>query len=145
MGKLVLLASPPKLHQSICYKPHSSIYPTNTSVHTPLISKPLTSTLIFRPVMHPHGIGPTKTVIRVPGQAAMDAPANLMLHISHAVVKSSPALHSTVQCQCRQLVCVSNGQTCNMPLYHTLCTFISHFISQSFLFPPQIFSHFAFS
>jgi hypothetical protein len=105
----------------------------------PVKPNPPPLTCIFKMIMHPYGIGPTKPIIRVPARSAMDTPANLMPHTYQAIVKSSPLLHSiaTIQCQCGQLVHASDGlQTCNMPLYHTLPTFISCFIPQLFLFPP---------
>jgi len=137
-----------KPRQPMRRKHHSFTYPTEIPVHMPVKPNPPPSTCVFETITHPYGIGPTKPVIRVPARSAMDAPANLTPHTYQAIVKSSPPLHSiaTVRCQCGQLVRASDGlQTRKMPLYHTLRTFISQFIPQPFLFPPQIFSRFAFS
>lgn len=137
-----------KPRQPMRRKHHSFTYPTKIPVHMPVKLNPPPLTCVFETITHPYGIGPTKPVVRVPARTAMDAPANLTPHTYQAIVKSSPPLHSiaTVRCQCGQLVRASDGlQTRNMPLYHTLRTFISHFIPQPFLFPPQFFSRFAFS
>ena len=137
-----------KPQQPMHRKHHSFTYPTKIPLHMPVKPNPPPSTCIFETITHPYGIRPTKPIIRVPARSPMDTPANLTPHMYQAIVKSSPPLHSiaTIRCQCGQLVCASDGlQTCNMPLYHTLRTFISHFIPQPFLFPPQIFSCFVFS
>ena len=93
------------LHRCHCYsqkpqqpmhrKHHSFTYPTKIPVHMPVKPNPPPSTCVFETITHPYGIGPTKPVIRVPAQTAMDAPANLMLHTYQAIVKSSPPLHSS--------------------------------------------------
>ncbi|KIM71067.1 hypothetical protein PILCRDRAFT_17416 [Piloderma croceum F 1598] len=124
-----------KLHQPIHHKPHLFVYPTNSSVHTPLISKPLPSTQIFETVTHPYGIGPSKPVIQVPTRMTGDTPAHLAQHTDRAIMKPatpSPLSHSVaaIRCQCGQFVPVSNTlQLSPSPLHHTLSTLISHFIS----------------
>jgi hypothetical protein len=52
---------------------YSPVHPANTYLHTTTTPKPPTPTLvhIFEMVQHPHGIGPTKPVIRVPAQIKM--------------------------------------------------------------------------
>jgi hypothetical protein len=161
---------PRKLSQPLRQNHHPFIYPSNTFTHPPLKPKPSPS-CVFETITHPLGIGPTKPVIRVPARIAMnipvslaprkaiirvparmatDTPANLALPMHHTIAKSAPPslpLHSTVavQCQCGQLVRISDAlQIRNIPLHHTLRTFISNFISQ-FSFPSLFFSRFTFS
>ena len=136
-----------KPHHPVRRNHHSFKYPTNIFIHSPLKPQPLG---VFETIRHPHGIGPTKPVIRVPARMATDTPANLMPPVHHTIVKSAPPslpLHSAVAvlCQCGQLVRVSDAlQTCNISLHHTLRTFISNFISP-FSFPSLFFARFSFS
>ena len=122
-----------KPHHPVRQNQHLFKYPANICIHSPLKLKPSPLLGIFETIRHPHGIRPTKPVIRVPAQMAMDTPANLAPPMHHAIVKSAPPslpLHSAiaVQCQCGQLICISNAlQIRNIPLHHTLHTFISNF------------------
>jgi len=139
-----------KPHHPVRQKHHSFKYPANISIHTPFKPKPSPPLGVFETIRHPHGIRPTKLVIRVPARMAMDTSANLAPPMHHTIVKSAPPslpLQSTVavRCQCGQLVRVSDGlQIRNIPLHHTLRTFISNFVSP-FCFPSLFFSRFTFS
>jgi hypothetical protein len=149
---------------------HPPIYPANRHLHTTLTPKPPTPAPnhIFETVRHPHGIGPTKPVIRVPVQnipaslaphkpiirvptrVVTDSSTDLAPPIHHPIAKSAPPalpLQSSgaVQCQCGQLVRVSDPlRVRNIPLHHTLHTFISNFFSP-LSFPSLFFSRFRLS
>jgi hypothetical protein len=131
---------------------HPPIYPANKYLHTTPIPKPPApaSTHVFETVTHPHGIGPSKPVIRVPTLMTGHAPTHPAQHMDRAIVKSEtplPLSHSTttIRCQCGQLVRASDAlQTRNIPLYHTLQTFISNIFSP-FSSPSLFFSHLRFS
>ena len=122
-----------KIHSQYTLQIHLYIY-----VHTLFALKSHTSnpTHIFEMISHLHGIRPTKPVIRVPAWMATDTPTNLVPLMHHSIVKfalPSLPLHSTaaVWCWCGQLIFISDSlQIRNIPLHHTLCTFISNFISQ---------------
>src|ERR1700683_768130 len=101
----------------------------------------------FEMVWHPHGIGPNKPVIRVPVPMEV-ATFTHPTPSDWAIAKSVPPSHPTalVQCHCGQLVPISGNQVSrSFPLHHTFSSFISQFISLSFPFPRQLFSHFIFS
>ena len=123
-----------KIHSQYTLQIHLYIY-----VHTLFALKSHTSnpTHIFEMISHLHGIRPTKPVIRVPAWMATDTPTNLVPLMHHSIVKfalPSLPLHSTaaVWCWCGQLIFISDSlQIRNIPLHHTLCTFISNFISQN--------------
>jgi hypothetical protein len=123
----------------------SSIYPTNTYLHSNPAPKPPTPTpiWIFETVRHPHGIGPNKPVIRVPvwmEVATSTPPAPSNWAIAKSVHPTAP-----VQCHCGQLVPSSGNQVSHsFPLHHPFSSFISQFISLSFPFPKHLFSCFTF-
>jgi hypothetical protein len=75
-----------KPHHPVHRNHHLFKYPTNIFIHSPLKLQPLG---VFKTIRHPHGIGPTKPVIRVPAQMATDTPANLMPPVHHTIVKSA--------------------------------------------------------
>ena len=133
------------------HRQHQQGHPVSTYVHKTSTPKPPTPTPhIFKTIMHPLRIRPTKPVIRVPTQMTMDTPTHTAP--SHqAIMKSAPPLPpshpaATVQYQCGQLVHIpSIQQSHSIPLHHTLSSFISHFFLLPFCFPGQFFSHFAFA
>src|SRR5882762_1110229 len=67
---------PWKLSQPLCQNHHLFIYPSNTFTHPPLKPKPSLS-CVFETITHLLGIRPTKLVIRVPAQMAMNIPVSL--------------------------------------------------------------------
>jgi hypothetical protein len=127
---------------------YSPVHPANTYLHTITTPKPPTPAPvhIFETVRHPHGIGPTKPVIRVPAQIEM-ATSTYFAPSDRVIVKSAPPSHPAVpiQCHCGQLVPFSGNQTFRSILsHHTLGSFISQVFSLPFSFPRQFFSRFTF-
>jgi hypothetical protein len=55
-----------KAQQPMCHKHHSFTYPAKIHVPTPVKPNPPPLTCVFETITHPHGIGPTKPIIRVP-------------------------------------------------------------------------------
>ena len=139
-----------------CWNQCPSRYPVNTHIPTTSTPKPPIPAPfgIFETVRHPHGLRPTKPVIRVPTWMKM-ATSALPALSDEATAKSAPPLHpaAPVQCHCRQLVCVSPTlQPLQLPtiqsqLFHVFPTHISNFqvLLKSFSFPSLFFSCFSFS
>jgi hypothetical protein len=140
-------------------KQYPPIYPANTHLHTTPTPKPPTPAHIniFETVRHPHGIGPTKPVIRTPVSLTGDT---LAPHSQPRTAQPlSPALPplparptGTVQCRCGQLVRVSPAsEPLQIPTtqLQPFCTFpihISNFrvLFKSFSLPSLFFSCFSF-
>jgi hypothetical protein len=111
---------------------YPSRYPVNTHIPTTSTPKPPIPAPfgIFETVQHPHGIGPTKPVTRVPTQMEM-ATSTLPALSDEATAESVPPLHpaAPVQCCCGQLVRVSpTSQPLQLPTIQSqlFCTFPTH-------------------
>ena len=133
--------------------------PRCTYSPTTLTPKPPTSTPIhiFKTVQHPHRIGLTKPIIRMPISLTGDmlAPCSqprTAQPLSPVLTPLSAHSTGTVQCGCRQLVHVSTiSQPLQLPtiqsqLFHAFPTHISNFqvLLKSFSLPSSFFSCFSF-
>ena len=122
------------------------LYPTNTPIHKHPISEstPSSPFRVFETVKHPHGIGPNKPVIRVPVSITANAPTH---HVhEHAIVKVTPPLPhqtDTLRCECGRLIPGTEAR--DLPIHHTLTTFISSIISHPFFLLSHFFLRFRFS
>ncbi|KIM71025.1 hypothetical protein PILCRDRAFT_830561 [Piloderma croceum F 1598] len=120
------------------------LYTANTPIHKHPISKttPSSPFRVFETVKHPHGIGPNKPVIRVPVSITANAPTH---HVhERAIVKVTPPHQTdTLRCECGRLIPGTEAR--DLPIHHTLTTFISSIISHPFFLPSHFFSRFRFS
>jgi hypothetical protein len=133
-------------------------YPTNAPSHNHPVSKsaPASPFGIFETVRHPHGIGPTKPVIRTPVSLTGDALAShsqpRTAQPSSPVLPPLPAHPTAVQCRCGQFVRVSSTSeplqipTTQLQSFRTFPIHISNFrlLFKSFSLPSSFFSRFSF-
>jgi hypothetical protein len=145
--------------QFTCRRQYPPIYPADTYLHTTPTPKPPTPAPIniFETVRHPHGIGPTKPVIRTPVLLTGDmlAPRSQprTTQPSSPVLPPLPAHPTgTVQCCCGQLVRVSPASeplqipTTQLQSFRTFPIHISNFrvLLKSFSLPSLFFPRFSF-
>ena len=126
--------------QSACHACDNVIQPERVTDKSPP-TRTLPPVRILETVRHPHRIGPSKPVIRVPW-AEMPTSAH-PTQLDWATVRSEPPSHPAgpVQRHHGQLVPVLGIHS--IPLLQSLSTFISHFSTLPPLLPGQFLSLFA--
>jgi hypothetical protein len=110
---------------------HSFQYPAYNYKYKSSPSRPITPRGVIETIQHPHGIGPTKPVIRIPVAVPVIVTGHPKAPVHSNTTKSA---HFAVdfECHCRRLIQVSTVSHLPTISHPTLTTLVLDFISHSF-------------